>query len=71
MLATAYAICLTLTAYTLNVILPINKRLIKLADELKIAPNDEKLIKEFRELQRRWRTRNYGEVRAQRMSALN
>lgn len=67
MLATAYVICLTLTAYTLNVVLPINKRLIKLADELKNAPNDEKLIKEFRELQQRWWMRNYGKWCARRL----
>lgn len=60
-LAVSYALSLVLTAYVLTVMLPLNKRIASLAKELGNTKGGDH-DKQFRDLQERWRRRNYGRV---------
>lgn len=57
----ALAMSIATTAYALGIMVPMNKRMAVLAQNLKANESDEKSEKELRFLQQRWQKLNYGE----------
>lgn len=60
-LGTAFGLCIATTAYALGIMVPMNKRMAKLSENLNANSADDKSEKELRHLQQRWQKLNYGE----------
>jgi hypothetical protein len=58
--AATFGMSVATTAYALLIMVPMNRRMAKMAEQLQVNEQDEKSEKELRELQQRWTLLNYG-----------
>ena len=56
----AFGLGLATTAYALGIMVPMNRRMVQMAENLERNAEDEKSAKELRRLQQRWQKLNYG-----------
>lgn len=57
---TAFGLSVATTAYALGIMVPMNRRMAALSDNLNVNSADDKSEKELRQLQKRWQKLNYG-----------
>ena len=60
-LAACFGLSIATTGYALTIMVPMNRRMAVLADQLNVNSSDEKSAKELRFLQQRWTKLNLGE----------
>merc|ERR1712072_731294 len=56
----AFGLSVATTAYALGIMVPMNRRMAALSDNLNVNSADDKSEKELRQLQKRWQKLNYG-----------
>ncbi|KAI7185871.1 hypothetical protein KC316_g4989, partial [Hortaea werneckii] len=67
---TAFGLSVATTAYALGIMVPMNRRMAALSDNLNVNSADDKSEKELRQLQKRWQKLNYGRATIMIASAI-
>ncbi|KAI7359774.1 hypothetical protein KC354_g9239 [Hortaea werneckii] len=67
---TAFGLSVATTAYALGIMVPMNRRMATLSDNLNVNSADDKSEKELRQLQKRWQKLNYGRATIMIASAI-